>query len=574
VGPDTPPGTLDELLTRGAEFDRVVLGVYLPPVAGAGSVALPSGLPGVRGAYGRSARPRSWFRWGTPISWRRSPRWGATWWPGATGRSASARRRGRCSGPRPSGGGSPFRFRPCIAAARGSTGPPTPSWPRAARRGATHSTRRDSCGGDRAQPPDRATRPLRRGARPASRPSSWPIPARWAWTPMRWPHSMPISRPPSGIPWRPAWRWRWVGGGAWCGSGATDSSTGRPEAPGHARHTIYDLASLTKVLGTTSAVMLLAEQGRPGPRRPGGGHPPSRLGPGRSAEIGVTIRDLLLHRGGLPPFRQYFLSHPDGVGIRDDVFDLELAYDPRSQMVYTDIGFKTLAWLVEEVTGEALDAFLARRVWEPLGMADTGFNPPRTCTTAWRPPRSPPTVATCGDRPRRERLDAGGGGGARGALLDRRGPGGAGFGLRRRRRRGPVRPRGRQGDALCARTGPETRVLPAEGMIEFTRRGDPDSSRALGWDTPSGRSSAGDFFSERVVRAHRLHRDLGLGRPGAGPLGGASHEPRESHPRQPASHSLQEGRPRRGGGSGGRPHRHAADALNTRSLLPPPMEVP
>jgi CubicO group peptidase (beta-lactamase class C family) len=259
--------------------------------------------------------------------------------------------------------------------------------------------------------------------------------------------------------------------------------------------TIFDLASLTKVLGTTSAVMLLVDEGRIALDDPVARHLPGwDRGDPRKSE--VTVRDLLLHRGGLPPFRQYFLSHPDGVGIRDDVFDLELAYDPRSQTVYTDIGFKTLAWMVEAVAGEPLDTFLDRRLWGPLGMADTGFNPP-----AHRHHRVAPTEVTA-DR-----------GHVRGIVHDENawtlggvaGHAGlfstaadlavlasalAGDGVV-----GPCRHEAGQGVPCVRARDAGTRVLPAEGLAEFTRRGDPASSRALGWDTPSGRSSAGDFFS-------------------------------------------------------------------------------
>ena len=269
-------------------------------------------------------------------------------------------------------------------------------------------------------------------------------------------------------------------------------------APGSARvtpSTLFDLASLTKVLGTTSAVMLLVDEGRIALDDPVARHLPG-WDRGDPRKSGVTVRDLLLHRGGLPPFRQYFLSHPDGVGIRDDVYDLELAYDPRSQTVYTDIGFKTLAWMVEAVAGEPLDTFLARRLWAPLGMTDTGFNPP-----ADQHHRVAPTEVTA-DRGHVRGIvhdenawTLGGVAGHAGlfstaadlaVLVSALAGGGA---------VGPCQHEAGQGIPCVQGRDAETRVLPAEGMAQFTRRGDPASSRALGWDTPSGRSSAGDFFS-------------------------------------------------------------------------------
>ena len=158
------------------------------------------------------------------------------------------------------------------------------------------------------------------------------------------------------------------------GYGATDW------APGSAAvtdSTVYDLASLTKVVGTTTAVMLMVDDGRirlDAPlseylaRWPRGGWRDS-----------VTIRRLLAHEAGLPPFVRFW--HPDSGSLRGPdavvraIAALEPAYTPGERYVYSDLGFILLGAAVEAVAGRPLPELLENRVWQPLGMDDTGYNP-------------------------------------------------------------------------------------------------------------------------------------------------------------------------------------------------------
>jgi uncharacterized protein YbbC (DUF1343 family)/CubicO group peptidase (beta-lactamase class C family) len=136
--------------------------------------------------------------------------------------------------------------------------------------------------------------------------------------------------------------------------------------------TVFDLASLTKVVATTTAVMTLVEQGRLRLNDPVASHVPGfeQFGKG-----GITIRHLLTHVSGLRP--DVDLGDPwNGYDAA-----IELAKDevptsaPGEQFVYSDINFFLLGDIVTRITGQSLDAYTRRAVFEPLGMRDTGFNP-------------------------------------------------------------------------------------------------------------------------------------------------------------------------------------------------------
>ena len=146
--------------------------------------------------------------------------------------------------------------------------------------------------------------------------------------------------------------------------------------------TVFDVASLTKVVAGTTAVMTLVEEGRLRLNDPVATHVPGfeRYGKGN-----ITIRHLMTHVSGLRPDVDL---HPwTGYDAA-----IELAKDevptapPGETFVYSDINFFLLGDIVTRITGQSLDAYLKRAVFEPLGMKETGFNPPRTL---W--PRIAPT---------------------------------------------------------------------------------------------------------------------------------------------------------------------------------------
>ena len=138
--------------------------------------------------------------------------------------------------------------------------------------------------------------------------------------------------------------------------------------------TVFDLASLTKVVATTTAVMTLVEQGRVRLNDPVASFVP---GFDRYGKAGITVRHLLTHVSGLRPDVDL---HPwTGYDAA-----LALAIDevptaaPGEQFVYSDINFFVLGDIVSRVTGEPLDKYLTRVVFGPLGLRDTGFLPAKT----------------------------------------------------------------------------------------------------------------------------------------------------------------------------------------------------
>jgi CubicO group peptidase (beta-lactamase class C family) len=137
-------------------------------------------------------------------------------------------------------------------------------------------------------------------------------------------------------------------------------------------NTLWDLASLTKVVGMTSAMMQLVEQGRIDLDAPVQRYLPEWTGRWKDR---VTVRDLITHRSGLPAFRQYFKLNVSP----DSTLKLQLGTPldtlPGVRMVYSDIGAITLGKIIERVSGETLDGYLARHVFRPLGMTDTQYRP-------------------------------------------------------------------------------------------------------------------------------------------------------------------------------------------------------
>ena len=141
--------------------------------------------------------------------------------------------------------------------------------------------------------------------------------------------------------------------------------------------TVFDLASLTKVIATTTTVLALAGQGLLALNDVVTGYLP-----GFAACERVTIRHLLTHTSGLPASRMFYRWCTTKAELLDDMYRMRLMTQPGTEVAYSDLGFIVLGEIIATVTGEPLDRAVRRLVTGPLGLAATGFNPPRAPWTA------------------------------------------------------------------------------------------------------------------------------------------------------------------------------------------------
>ena len=143
---------------------------------------------------------------------------------------------------------------------------------------------------------------------------------------------------------------------------------------------IFDLASITKVITTTSAIMKLYEDGKIELDDPVVKYLPEFKGKQVNhfdQKSKITIRNLMTHTGGLPPFKTYYLLENDSEVRLDSLFNSEPEIGIGEKMIYSDIGLITLGILIEKVSGVTLDKFVDSLVFKPLGMTSTFYNPPK-----------------------------------------------------------------------------------------------------------------------------------------------------------------------------------------------------
>jgi len=240
--------------------------------------------------------------------------------------------------------------------------------------------------------------------------------------------------------------------------------------------TIFDLASVTKAVATTSVAMLLYERGLLDLDAPVAGMVPEFISDDPRRQE-VTLRMLLAHSSGLPAYEKLFLKANDRAGLLELAFATPLAADPGATAVYSDIGFILLAVALERLADEPLDRFCQREIFDPLGMANTCFNPPKKLKS-----HIPPTA---NDRSFRQRIIQvevqdenasvlGGVAGHAGVFSTAADL--AKFALATMRGGRPI--------------------LRSDTVSLFTRRQSrpAGTSRALGWDTPSTPSQSGKYF--------------------------------------------------------------------------------
>ena len=282
----------------------------------------------------------------------------------------------------------------------------------------------------------------------------------------------------------------------------------RPERIPMSPDTIFDLASLTKNIATTTAVLWLVHDGAVGLDDPVAKHLPAFAERDKGE---VTLRHLLSHSAGLKPWRGFhenliqkerktgerLIGTPEGRDwIVDRVVRSGLVHEVGEAAVYGDLDFIVLGALIEEVTQEPFDRFCERRVFEPLGMKDTRFFPLAVegSDAPMLPEPLKRRIAATENCPWRERI-------VWGEVHD---PNAFSMG-------------GVAGHAGLFGTAPDVMrfaqawldawhdrsdVLPGELVRTFSERQNiPEGSDwALGWDTPTeGASSAGQHFGPKSV---------------------------------------------------------------------------
>jgi len=241
--------------------------------------------------------------------------------------------------------------------------------------------------------------------------------------------------------------------------------------------TVFDLASVTKVVATTSMAMILYERGLLDLDLPVvavvaefAGEDPRR--------DSVTLRMLLAHSSGLPAYEKLFLRAKTRGELLSAAFATPLIANPGAKAEYSDIGFIILGVALERIAEESLDHFCQREIFGRLGMMHTAFNPP----PAWRASIPP----TANDQSFRRRIIQGEvqdeNASAMGGVAGHAGVFASAEDL-----------------AIFAHTmlAGGRPILRPETLALFTRResSPPDTSRALGWDTPASPSQSGKYFS-------------------------------------------------------------------------------
>jgi CubicO group peptidase (beta-lactamase class C family) len=134
--------------------------------------------------------------------------------------------------------------------------------------------------------------------------------------------------------------------------------------------TIYDLASVTKVIATTSAIMKLYEEGKIDLDAPVASYIPEFAVNGKGD---ITVTNLLLHNSGLTAWTPFYQTMSTAQEVKNAVFNCTKEYQTGTQTIYSDYNAFLLGEIVERISGLRLDKFCKQNIFEPLGMTDTDF---------------------------------------------------------------------------------------------------------------------------------------------------------------------------------------------------------
>ena len=136
--------------------------------------------------------------------------------------------------------------------------------------------------------------------------------------------------------------------------------------------TIYDIASLTKVVGTTTAIMKLYDEGKINLDEKVTTYIPEF---GENGKENVMVKNLLLHNSGLPAWQKFYLTCKTADEVIDSIYNANLIYKIGDSTVYSDFGFIVLGKVIEKISSLSLDKYLMKEFYEPLRMKHTFFKP-------------------------------------------------------------------------------------------------------------------------------------------------------------------------------------------------------
>ncbi|HET7187693.1 MAG TPA: serine hydrolase [Gemmatimonadaceae bacterium] len=262
------------------------------------------------------------------------------------------------------------------------------------------------------------------------------------------------------------------------GYGSLDYSAGSPVVDAN---TVYDLASLTKVVATTTSAMILEETGKLDLDKPVHFYVPEIDAPDKAA---ITVRMLLTHTGGLEAGAPLYRQARGRAEYLKEINLRPISYPPGTQTVYSDWDMVLLQAVIERVAGMSLDNFADGHLFKPLGMSDTRFLPDtndrvfrrRIAPTTSDDLRGGPLQGTVHDA---NAWAIGGVAGHAGLFSSARDL--AVFAQL----------------LLDGGTYANIRIVAPQTIARWTSRQGNGTSRALGWDTPAPSSSAGRYFSPR-----------------------------------------------------------------------------
>jgi CubicO group peptidase (beta-lactamase class C family) len=246
---------------------------------------------------------------------------------------------------------------------------------------------------------------------------------------------------------------------------------------------IFDLASLTKVVATTAMAMILYERGLLDLEAALTAIVPEFAGASDdhdSRRREVTVRMLLAHSSGLPAYEKLFLRAKTREDLLHPAFTTPLAATPGARAEYSDIGFIILGVVLERLADESLDVFCQREIFGPLGMTHTTFHPADTLKNSIPP--------TADDRTFRHRIIQGEVQDENASVLGGVAPHAGLFST--------AEDLAIFAHAMLNGGHP---ILRSSTIELFSRResAPEGTTRALGWDTPSAPSQSGKYFSPR-----------------------------------------------------------------------------